>query len=91
MINHVFFLFTAAMGVVIGVLVALVPHARDLGIPPYFWVLIGVALFEGLAYWRGRGAPGTTLAMEARLLGFVLAILLVVIIPILAGSPGRLF
>ena len=30
-------------------------------------------------------------AMEMRLLGFVLAIALMVVIPILAGSPGRLF
>ena len=59
--------------------------------PPYFWVLLAMALFELAAYARGRGAPGTMVAIEMRLLGFVLAIVLMVVIPILAGSPGRLF
>ena len=67
------------------------PQARDFRVPPYFWVLLAMALFELAAYARGRGAPGTMVAMEMRLLGFVLAIVLMVVIPILAGSPGRLF
>jgi hypothetical protein len=29
--------------------------------------------------------------MEMRLLGFVLAIVLMVVIPVLAGAPGQLF
>ena len=31
------------------------------------------------------------IAMEIRLLGFVLAVVLMVAIPVVAGSPGRLF
>jgi len=54
-------------------------------------VLLAMALSELAAYARGRGAPGTMVAMEMRLLGFVLAVVLMVVIPILAGSPGRLF
>jgi hypothetical protein len=47
-------------------------------------------VFELAAFARGRGAPGTVVAMEARLLGFVLAVVLMVVIPIVAGSPARL-
>jgi ABC-type dipeptide/oligopeptide/nickel transport system permease subunit len=56
-----------------------------------FWVLIAMAAFELAAFARGRGEPGTVVAMEARLCGFVLAIVLMVVIPILSGSSARLF
>ena len=67
-------------------------EARDFRVSPYFWVLIAMALFEFAAY-RARAAArrATTVGMEIRLLGFVLAVVLMVVIPILAGSPGRLF
>jgi hypothetical protein len=52
-------------------------------------VLIALALFEGINFARGRGAPGTTVSMEARLLAFVLGIVLMVTIPILAGPLLR--
>jgi hypothetical protein len=54
-------------------------------------VLIATALFELVAFARGRGAAGTVVAMEARLCGFALAIVLMVAIPIVTGSPARLF
>ena len=50
-----------------------------------------MAAFELIAFARGRGAPGTVVSMDARLAGFVLAIVLMVAIPIVAGSPARLF
>lgn len=90
-INRLFFAFMIAAGLATGVVLVLKPEARDFRVPPYFWVLIAMALFEFAAYARGRGAPGTMVSMEVRLLGFVLAIVLMVVIPIFAGSPGRLF
>ena len=74
------------VGTLAGVVVVLRPEVRDFRVPPYFWVLIAMALFEGLAFLRGRGAPGTMVSMEMRLLGFVLAIVLMVVIPAL-GAP----
>jgi hypothetical protein len=50
-----------------------------------------MAIFELIACARARGAPDTILAMEARLAGFILAIVLMVLIPIIFGSPARLF
>ena len=90
-IDRIFLIFMAAIGSAVGILLIVMPHARDFRVPPYFWVLIAMILFELAAYARGRGAPGTMVAMEMRLLGFVLAIVLMVVIPILAGSSGRLF
>jgi hypothetical protein len=90
-IDRIFLVFMIAAGAAVGALLVVMPQVRDFRVPPYFWVLIAMALFELAAYARGRGAPGTMVAMEMRLLGFVLAIVLMVVIPIVAGSPGRLF
>jgi hypothetical protein len=84
-IDRIFIGFMAVIGIAVGVIVTLRPEVRELRISPYFWVLIAMILFEVLNFARGRGAPGTVLAMEARLLGFVLAIVLMIVIPSLAG------
>jgi hypothetical protein len=90
-INHVFLAFMALIGAAVGIMLVVAPQIRDYKISPYFWVLIAMAVFELAAFARGRGAPGTVVAMEARLCGFVLAIVLMIVIPILSGSPSRLF
>jgi len=88
-INHVFFAFMAVIGAATGVIVALRPQVRDSAVAPYFWVLIAMALFELINFSRARGAPGTVITMEARLIALVIAIVLMVVIPIFAGT--RLF
>jgi hypothetical protein len=90
-INQLFLGFMCLVGAAVGVVLVLKPESRDFRVPPYFWVLIAMALFELVAFARSRGAPGTVVAMEARLAGFVLAIVVMVVIPIVAGSPARLF
>jgi hypothetical protein len=89
-INHIFIAFMVVIGAAVGIALVIAPDLRNFRISPYFWVLIAMAIFELLAFARGRGAPGTVVAMEARLLGFVLAIVLMVTIPIIAGSPAKL-
>jgi hypothetical protein len=90
-INHVFIAFMTLTGVAVGIVLVMAPQSRDYRLPPYFWVLIAMAVFELIAFARGRGEPGTVVAMEARMCGFVLAIVIMVVIPILAGSSARLF
>jgi hypothetical protein len=51
-----------------------------------------MAIFEGVAFACNRGAPGTVITMESRMIGFVIAIALMLVIPYLAGVPlARLF
>jgi hypothetical protein len=90
-INHVFLAFMVLVGAAVGIVLVVYPESRDLRLSPYFWVLIAMAAFELIAFARGRGTPGTVVSMDARLAGFVLAIVLMVAIPIVAGSPARLF
>lgn len=90
-INRLFLGFMIVAGLAADALLVARPELRDFRISPYFWLLIAMALFEFAAFARGRGAPGTMIAMEIRLLGFVLAVVLMILVPVLAGSPGRLF
>jgi hypothetical protein len=90
-LDRLFYAYMALVGAAAGALLVAAPQLQDFWIKPYFWVLIAVALFEVGAYLRGRNAPGTVLAMQARLIGFVIGIVLMVAIPMLAGAPMRFF
>jgi hypothetical protein len=74
------------VGIAVGAILVVLPQAREFRIPPYFWVLAAVGLFDLATFARGRGAPGTMAGMDARLLGFVIAIVLMVGIPMLFGA-----
>jgi hypothetical protein len=89
--DRIFFAYMVLVGVAAGALLLAAPQLQDFWIKPYFWILIAVALFEFGVYLRGRNAPGTMLAMNARLIGFVTGIVLMVVIPMLAGAPMRFF
>jgi hypothetical protein len=86
-VDRIFIAFMTLCGLILAGLVLLFPQSRDFGIPPYFWVLIPMAVFEALTFARNRGAPGSVIAMETRLIGFVIAIALLLVIPYLAGQP----
>jgi hypothetical protein len=89
-INHLFLAFMGVVGAAVGIILVKA-ETRDYRISPYFWMLLAMALFELLAFARGRGAPGTAVTMDIRVSGFLMAIVLMVVIPIVAGSPARLF
>jgi hypothetical protein len=90
-VNHLFLAFMAAVGGAVGIILVVRPEMRDYWVAPYFWVLVAMALFELLAFARGRGAPGTAVTMDVRVSGFLMAIVLMVVIPIVSGSSARLF
>ncbi len=90
-IDHIFLGFMTAVGIAAGAILIAAPETRDLRVPPYFWVLIAMILFEITLFALFRGVPGRMVSNGARILGFVLAVVIMVVLPILAGSPGRLF
>jgi ABC-type transport system involved in cytochrome c biogenesis permease component len=79
------------VGLAAGLAFIVKPDVRDFQMPAYFWIVIAMALFEGISFWRGRGAPGSVITMGIRLAGFVLAVLLMIAIPYAAGIPGPKF
>jgi hypothetical protein len=91
-IDRLFIAFMVLCGLATAGVLVFFPQSREFRIAPYFWILIGMAIFEGIAFMRGRGAPGTVIAMDSRLIGFVAAIALMLAIPYLVGLPlSRLF
>ena len=79
----------ALVGIVAGAVLVAAPHVQDFVIKPYFWILIAVGLFD-VAVYAVRGiAPASSLTMNVRLIGFGIGIVLMVAIPLLAGSPVR--
>ena len=91
LLTRVFLGFMALIGVAVGVVLVVRPEVRNFVLPPYLWILIAMLLFELVVFLRTRRTPGETIAMEVRLLGLVLGVVLMVVVPIIAGSPGRLF
>jgi hypothetical protein len=60
-----------------------------IAIRPVFWLLIAVAGFVLFSYLRGRAATGGMLGFNARVLGFAIGIIWMILIPYLAGVPVR--
>lgn len=90
-VDRIFFAYIALVGAAVGVTLVVAPQVQNFAIKPYFWILIAVGLFDGGIYLLGRASPGATLTMNARLAGFVIGIVLMVVIPMLAGAPVRFF
>ena len=90
-IDRMFFGYMAVVGILAGAILVAFPSVGDSWFKPYFWVLISVALFDGVGLLRRQSQTGTVLSMEARLLGFVIGIVLMVVVPTLAGSSARFF
>jgi hypothetical protein len=85
-IDRVFFVYSAALGVAVGAILLTVPESRTLSLGPYFWVLIGIALFEAVGvYLRGGIANGPPITMQTRLIGFALAVAPMLFVRLTAG------
>jgi len=90
-IDRIFIVFAIVVGAAIGGVLVLVPQSRALSLPPYFWVLIAFALFEGAVYARRGGAGGPPITMATRIIGFVIALALMFLIPMAAGVELKFF
>ena len=89
-VDRIFLGYAGLVGIAVGGTLVLVPQSRDIGLAPYFWVLIAFALFEGVVYARRGGGPGAPIAMQTRLIGFGIALALMFLIPMSAGIQLKL-
>ncbi len=90
-INRIFIVFAVAVGAAVGGVIVLVPQSRTIGLAPYFWVLIAFALFEGVVYASRGRAAGPPITMPTRIIGFAIALALMVLIPMAAGIEMKIF
>jgi hypothetical protein len=87
-IDRIFIAFMMLCGLAAAGVLLLFPESKSFVVPPYFWVLIPMAIFEAIAFARTRGAPGSVITMWTRLIGFVIAIVLMMAIPYLMGQTA---
>ena len=71
LLNRVFFIYMTAVGLAVGVVVTAWPEVREFRLPPYFWVLIAVAVFDGVTFLLWRNRPAAMITIDARLLGWL--------------------
>jgi hypothetical protein len=90
-IDRVFIAFMVLCGLAAAAVLVWFPRNGGWSVPPYFWVLIPMAAFEAIAFACGRGAPGSVITVWSRLIGFAIAIALMLTIPYLAGLPAVQF
>ncbi len=90
-IERLFLVFALAVGLAVGGAIVLVPASRTFSLPPYFWVLIAFVVFEGIAFAMRGSAAGPPVTMQTRLIGFGIALGLMLIIPMMAGVQVKLF
>jgi hypothetical protein len=90
--DRIYFGYMALIGALAGALLVAVPGIGDTWFKPYFWVLIAVAVFDGIMLLLRQNRPAVPMvSIEAKLLGFVIGIVVMVAIPTLAGSSVRFF
>lgn len=90
-IDRLFIGYMTLVGLAVGAILVVAPQVGDFFLKPYFWVLIAVGLYDGGIILYRRNTPGPMLSTQARLLGFVIGIVLMVLAPTFAGSPARFF
>jgi hypothetical protein len=90
-IGRIFLIFAVLVGIASGAALVLVPQSRNIGPPPYFWVLIAFALFEGIVFVRRGAAGGPPISAQTRIIGFFVALLLMFLIPVAAGVEVKYF
>jgi uncharacterized membrane protein YfcA len=83
-LDQLFLTVMTAIGVVLGVILAIYPEARAL----YIFVPVAMAAIELVCLIRPDRIAASRLSAQMRLLGFVLAILLMVLIPLFAGQAA---
>jgi hypothetical protein len=88
-LSQKFYFFMAAIGILAGVVLARSPQAGEFFIKPVFWILIAVGAFDLVTFLRGQAATGGMLPFNARILGFTIGIVWMMLIPYLAGTQVR--
>jgi hypothetical protein len=88
---RIFILYSFLVGLATGSILVWVPKSRTIGLEPYFWVLIALALFEVIAYTRRGREPGPPVSMAVRIAGFVIGLVLMYVIPLAAGVDVKYF
>jgi hypothetical protein len=90
-LNRLFLAFALAAGLAVGAALVSFPALRATGLPPVFMVLIVLAIFDGICFYRNGATPGGMITMPVRFAGFLLAIGGIAVIASWTGTEMRYF
>jgi hypothetical protein len=90
-LDKIYYGYMALIGIAAGIVLVALPQRQGYYIAPFFWVLIAAALFELGTFIVRRAGPGSVLTPAARLIGFVLGLLLMLAITLIAGVSVNFF
>jgi hypothetical protein len=86
--DKLFYGYMVLVGLIAGAVLIAAPQTADFVVKPYFWVLLAVALVDGVMFAMGR-PPTTTISMQTRMIGFVVGVVLMVALARFGGSPAQ--
>lgn len=72
--DHLFFAWNAAVGVLCGAVVVRAPELQSAALPPFLWLLIGMAAFEVGAFFLAPGAGAGPVSNVTRFLALSLSL-----------------
>jgi uncharacterized membrane protein HdeD (DUF308 family) len=90
-IRTIFFAYMGVVGLAAGAIIVAFPNVTEHWLKPYFWILIAVGIFDGTLFLIHRSGPMNMLAMNARLIGFILGAVLMAAIPTVTGTQASFF
>ena len=85
LISRIFYAYMTIVGLAAGALLVVAPQTQKFVVPPFFWVLIAVALFELGTLVRRRAGPDAALNLNARMIGLVIGALVMLAVTMIAG------
>lgn len=89
-IGRIFIAYAIVVGLITGGVIVAYPQSRDFAIAPYFWVLIAFGIFELTVFARSK-VSGPPITAQTRIIGFAISIALMIVIPVAAGMPLKIF
>jgi hypothetical protein len=88
-LDKIFYLYAAAAGLVAGLLWVQVPATRDFVIPPFFWIVLAIGLFEVGNALVPRGDRAPVISHLARVAGLCIGLAVMGAVTLYAGAPVR--
>ncbi len=88
--GRIFIIYATVVGLIVGGVIVLYPQSRDFTVAPYFWILIAFGVFELVAFARSSNG-GPPITGTTRIISFAIALVLMVVIPMAAGMPMKIF
>ena len=88
-LDKIFYIYTAAVGLFTSLLLVYVLASQDFVIPPFFWIVLAIGLFDVGNTFVPRGGPMPMLTNLTRGIGLAIGLIAMWAVTAYAGAPVR--